>query len=121
LVGSFDQLIKRISVENREVKKVFCQVCGEFNTLTQIRITVDDQKMLVGGERGELKLISFINGKVIKDFDEVHDTLILGIRITEDQKFYLTSSTDRRLQQWNNEDKTLFKDHRKLTDEDHKI
>jgi WD40 repeat protein len=79
--------------------------------------------LLVGDNGGQLKLISSRDGEVMKDFglaDEffgrAHDNFISGIVITEDQKFFLTSSMYGELKQWNYEDNTLVKDHGKITD-----
>jgi hypothetical protein len=71
--------------------------------------------MLVGDYCGYLKLISSIDGKLIKDFRRVHYTAITGIVKTEDKKLFFASSRDGQLKQWNFEDNTLVKDHGKIT------
>jgi hypothetical protein len=80
-----------------------------------MKFTADDGNVLVGDEKGYLKLISLTDGQVIKDFGIVHDFITIGIMITEDQKFFLTSSFYGELKQWNYEDNTLAKDHGKIT------
>jgi hypothetical protein len=64
ITGSDDNHVKRISVENREVEKCFCQVY-DYGIFT-MKITADDEKMLVGDQRGQSKLISSRDKKVIK-------------------------------------------------------
>jgi hypothetical protein len=58
ITGSPDKHVKRISVENREVDKDLGQVC-EF-WITRMKITADDEKLLAGDYKGDLKLISLI-------------------------------------------------------------
>ena len=82
-----------------------------------MKITADGEKLLVGDVRGHLKLISSRDGKVIKDFGKVHDGHITGIVITGDQNFWLTSSSDGQLKQWNYGDNTLVRDHGKIADD----
>ena len=91
--------VKRISVENREVDKDFGQVCDSW--IMKMKITADGEKLLVGDNGGNLKLISSRDGKVIKDLGKVHDGSITGIVITGDQNFWLTSSDDGGLKQFN--------------------
>ena len=79
-----------------------------------MKITVEDEKLLVGDCEGHLKLISSRDGKVIKRFGQVHDYEISGIMITVDQKFFFTSSKYGALKQWNYEDTTLVRDHGKI-------
>ena len=76
-----------------------------------MKITADGEKLLVGGDRGDLQLRSSRDGKVIKDFGRAHWTWITGIMITLDQKFWFSSSSDGVLKQWNYEDNTLVRDH----------
>jgi WD40 repeat protein len=79
-----------------------------------MKITPDDEKMLVGDDEGDLKVISLADGEVIKDFGQVHDDKITGIVITADQKFIFTSSVDGVLKQWDFEETTLVRDHGKI-------
>jgi WD40 repeat protein len=118
---SNDKHVKRISVENREVDKDFGQVCDGW--ISAIKITADDEKLLVGDNGGQLKLILSRDGEVIKefglideDFGKAHDNFISGIVITVDQKFFFTSSVYGVLKQWNYEDNTLVKDHGNIMD-----
>jgi WD40 repeat protein len=60
---------------------------------------------------GHLRLVSSTDGELIKDFGRVHDHQITGIIVTEDQKFFYTSSDDGVLKQWNYQDNTLAKDY----------
>ncbi len=76
-----------------------------------MKITADDEKLLVADFQNHLKLISSIEGEVIKDFGRVHDLQITGIVITVDQKFFFTSSSNGVLKQWNYENNTLVRDH----------
>jgi WD40 repeat protein len=81
-----------------------------------MKITADDEKLFVGDYCGHLKLISLVDGHVIKHFSKIHDYWITGIMITVDQKFFFTSSENGVLKQWNYEDNTLVRDHGKITD-----
>jgi hypothetical protein len=83
ITGSWDKHVRKISVEYRDVDKIFDHV-GDFPIMS-IKITADGQKLLVGDSKGHLKLISSIDGKLIKDFGKVHDEKITGIMITVDQ------------------------------------
>jgi hypothetical protein len=58
-----------------------------------MKIIADDQKLLVGDQKGQLKLLSSKNGWLIKDFGLIHDSII-GIMIEPYQKFFYTSSVD---------------------------
>ena len=80
-----------------------------------MKITADGEKLLVGDSTGHLKLISLIDGEVIKDFGRAHDGCITGIMIPVDQKLFFTSSENGVLKQWNYEDNTLVRDHGKIT------
>jgi hypothetical protein len=82
ITGSRDKRVKRISVENREVDKVFEHYSG--NVITTMKITADGEKLLVGDFRGHLKLTSLTDGKVIKNFGKCHGRGISGIMITMD-------------------------------------
>jgi WD40 repeat protein len=83
-----------------------------------MRITADEEKLLIGDYEGHLKLISLRDGQVIKDFGQVHDDWITGIIITVDQKFFCTSSVHGALKQWNYRDNTLVRDHGKIMNPD---
>jgi hypothetical protein len=74
----------------------------------------EGEKLLVGDSEGQLKLISSIDGGVIKDFGQVHDRDITGIMIKLDQKFFFTSSFGGELKQWNYEDNTMARDHERI-------
>jgi hypothetical protein len=80
-----------------------------------MKIMADDEKLLVEDTKGHLKLISLTDGEVIKDYGRVHGHEITVIMITEDQKFFFTSSVGGVLKQWNYEDNTFVKDHAKIT------
>ena len=81
-----------------------------------MKITADGERLLVGDDEGNLKLISSRDGEVIKHFGRVGDNCISGIMVTEDEKFFFTSSSAGELKQWNYEDNTLFRDHGEITD-----
>jgi WD40 repeat protein len=66
-----------------------------------MKITADEEKLFVGDYKGQLKLISLMDGEVIKDYGQVHEKQITGIMITADQKFFFTSSYSGVLRQWN--------------------
>jgi WD40 repeat protein len=110
ITGGQDKHIKRISVENRKVDKDFGKVC-DITKITRIKITADDEGLLVGNDCGHLKLVSSRDGELIKDFGQAHDDYISGIVRTGDHKFFLTSSRDRKLKQWNYEDNTFLGNH----------
>jgi hypothetical protein len=57
--GSDDKHVKRISVDNREVNKDFGHVCDHW--ITGMKITTDGEKLIVGNQKGHLKLISSID------------------------------------------------------------
>jgi WD40 repeat protein len=99
ITASWDTEVKRISVDNRVVDKVFRQVIN--NYITRMKITADGEKVLVGDSRGYLKLISSRNGEVIIDFRRAHSSEISGIVISMDQKSFFTSSMSGDLRQWN--------------------
>jgi WD40 repeat protein len=80
-----------------------------------MKITADDEKLLVGDNRGHLKLISSRDGGLIKDFGRAHEDGISGIMISGEEQFFFTSSFDGVLRQWNFEDNTLVRDHGKIT------
>jgi WD40 repeat protein len=111
ITGSYDKHVKRISVDNRQVDKDFGQFCDY--SINRIKVTADGEKLFVGDSIGLLKLISLIDGQVIKDFGQVHDG-ITGIMITEDQKSFFTSSNNGTFKQWNYNDNTLVRDHGKI-------
>jgi hypothetical protein len=71
IICSDGHQVKRISVENREVDKDFVEVCD--NGITAMKISADNEKLLVGDNYGFLRLISLIDGELIKDFGRVHD------------------------------------------------
>jgi WD40 repeat protein len=75
-----------------------------------MKITADDEKLLVGDNQGHLILISSRDGQVIKDFGRALNSEVSGIVMTADQKFFFTSSADGKLKQWNYEDNTLARD-----------
>jgi hypothetical protein len=79
-----------------------------------MKITADDEKLLVGDNSGHLKWISSRDGELIKHFGEAYYDWISGIVITADQKFFFTSSCNGQLKQWNYEDNTLVRDHGKI-------
>ncbi len=54
------------------------------------------------------------DGELIKDFEMVHENGITGIIMSEDWKFFFTSSAFGVLKQWNYEDNTLVGDHEKI-------
>jgi hypothetical protein len=66
ITGSYHIHVKRISVDNRQVDKDFGKVCNYL--ITTMKITADDEKLLVGDYGGSLRLISSTDGKLIKDF-----------------------------------------------------
>jgi WD40 repeat protein len=76
-----------------------------------MKITADDEKLLVGDNKGYLKLISSRDGKLIKQTGRAHEDWISGIMVTKDWKFFFTSSYGGGLKQWNYEDNTLVIDH----------
>jgi hypothetical protein len=137
-ISDDDFHVKRISVENREFDKDFGKVCNkEFNKdfdevcksfintdfgairggmIMKIKITVDDEKLLVADFWNQFKLISSRDGALIKDFGNVPDRYITGIMITRDQKFFFTSSRYGVLKQWNYEENTLVTNHGRITD-----
>jgi hypothetical protein len=80
-----------------------------------MKITADGDKLLVGDERGHLKLISSIDGKLIKDFGKIHENAISGIVITLNQKFFFTCSCFGVLKQWDYQDNSLVRDYGKMT------
>jgi hypothetical protein len=84
-----------------------------------MKITADDEKLLVGDQEGHLKLISLIDGAVIKDFGRAHHDMITGIAIRADQKLFFTASRDGVLKQWNYQDNTLVRDHGNIMDDIH--
>ncbi len=53
ITGSRNWRVKRISVESREVHKGFGQVSYEW--MNRMKITADDEKLLVGDSAGQLK------------------------------------------------------------------
>jgi hypothetical protein len=53
ITGGYDGHVKRISVESREVDKDFGQVCD--NQVIRMKITADDEKLLVGDIYGQFK------------------------------------------------------------------
>jgi WD40 repeat protein len=81
-----------------------------------MKITADDEKLLVGDYKGHLNMISLRDGELIKDFGLIHGGGITGIVITADQKFFFTCSFDGVLKKWNYEDNTLVRDYGKITD-----
>jgi WD40 repeat protein len=82
----------------------------------RMKITADDEKLLVGDNCGHLKLTSLIDGEVIKNCGRFHHEYISGIKITVDQKFLFTSLYDGVLKQWNYEDNSSVRDHGQITD-----
>jgi hypothetical protein len=82
ITGGWDQHVKRILVENRKVDKDFSQICVRL--ITRMKISADDEKLLVGDRGGHLKLISSRDGELIKDFGRVHEGDISGIMLTAD-------------------------------------
>jgi hypothetical protein len=81
-----------------------------------MKITADEEKLLIAGFAGEMKLISLTDGKLVKAFPNTHDGRISGIVTTADQKFWFTSNSDGRLIQWNYGGNSLLKDHGKVAD-----
>jgi WD40 repeat protein len=77
----------------------------------RMKITADDEKLLVGDDYGYLILISSRDGQGIKDFGPAVFFRVTGIMLTADQKFFFTSSSDGKLKQWNYEDNNLARDH----------
>jgi hypothetical protein len=64
-----------------------------------MKITADDEKLLIGDNDGHLYLISLRHGELIKDFGRVHCDYFTAINITLDQKFFCTSAIDGGLTQ----------------------
>jgi hypothetical protein len=79
-----------------------------------MKITADDEKLIVGHWDGNLVLISSRDGEVIKSFGKAHDHYITVIMITMNQKFFFTASAYGVLKQWNYMDYTLLRDHGKI-------
>ena len=98
-------------MENRKVDKDFGQVCDQ--PIISVKITA--KGLLVGDEYGYLSLISSRDGKVIRLFGQVHDSMITGLIITADQKFFFAASASGKLKQWNYQDNTLVRDYGKIT------
>jgi WD40 repeat protein len=113
ITTSDDKHVKTISVENRKIHKCFGWKSDIW--IRRMKITADGEKLLVGGDRGDLQLRSSRDGKVIKDFGRAHWSWITGIIITLDQKFWFSSSSDGVLKQWNYKDNTLARDHGEIT------
>jgi hypothetical protein len=90
---------KKILIEHRVDDKDFFE--GYFRNINAIKITTDGKKMLLGHDRGHLKLISLTGGELLKDFGKVFDDEITGIVIKSDKKFFFTSSISGELKQWN--------------------
>jgi WD40 repeat protein len=80
--GSYDGHVKRINVKYRKEDKDIGRVCDD--RICRMKITPDEEKLLVGDDCGHLQLISLIDGELIKDFYEVHDHIISAIVITAD-------------------------------------
>jgi hypothetical protein len=81
-----------------------------------MKITADDEQLLVGDAAGHLTLISSIDGEVTKKFGRLHDGYISGMIVTLDQKFFFSASSAGELKQWNGQDLTLAKDHGEIMD-----
>ena len=113
LITSAENNVYRISVDNRQVDKDFGQVFDN-RGITAMKLTVDSKKLLVGDWSGFMKLISAIDGELIKDFGRAHSGMITEILITVDHKYFFTSSLDECLKQWNYKNNTLYKAHRNL-------
>jgi WD40 repeat protein len=89
--------------------------------ITAIRISADQQKLFLGDNGGNLKLMSLTDATAIIHFGQLHNQKITGIVITEDEKFLFTSSQNGELKQWNYQDTTLINDYAGFTHSIHSL
>jgi WD40 repeat protein len=97
ITRGYDNRVKRISVENRELENL-----GDITNqlMTAMKIAADGDRLLVGDAAGSLGLVSSRDGYTIKDFGYVHPSWISGIMMSVEEKFFFTSSNDGVLKQW---------------------
>jgi hypothetical protein len=76
-----------------------------------MKITADDEKLLVGDQKGHLNLISSRDGEVIKDSGRAHECYITRIVITADHRFFFISSYIGNLEQRDYKAGTLVMEH----------
>ena len=71
IIGTGDVRIKRISIKSRAVQKDFGHVSDV--DITAMKISADEQKLILGDWDGNLKLMSLTDVTTIKHFGQIHD------------------------------------------------
>jgi WD40 repeat protein len=108
--------VGKISIKSQEVVKDFCRKDRMF--IKTIQLAPGDQSLFVYGRHCVLKLIDLTDGRVIKDFGNVHSSnayWFQGILVTRSGEYLFTSGNNGGFKQWSVRGRALVQDFDKLT------
>ena len=106
--------ITKTSIVDEKVDKDFGKIGKDE---THAMVLAKNDRFLFVASNIYMKVISAINGNLIKDFQEIHCTMIKSIVLTENNKYQFSSDSSGVLKQWCTRKMGLVKDHEIICDD----